>query len=324
MWRVAANLKMNSGEPHCKITAQPTADVSTFKTEQVNSGVQPIQNEVISIDSENSKDKTNATPIGFSLDQYFQITDPSVNQTDQISFNILSGEHQDINQLYGGVPKQQESYHTPHHSTWSSKSNNSYKPVQTVAGSNEKEKQKVKKNYQQNSIFNNIDEHNCSNTQKVTDNNEHNKQNCGDSKNSKDNNIYCNSSPKHNKSTSKINTGYETQAKPVCFSHGIHPTSLKIWYVDTKNDAQNKHAQFLEKDLSKTYHCPFDEYHVIKKSKYYCKHVKKCYVNSLEGYNGKLAKEESLEWIQCKYDPTHLIHKDYALYHYYHNCSASK
>ena len=127
----------------------------------------------------------------------------------------------------------------------------------------------------------------------------------------------------HSSNDINPNTQQSKIIEPISFPDPQFAFGYKIWFVDTKKHAKNKHAVIVERDRTNRFRCPFDTKHRIKKAKRYVKHVRKCFWGSRKGHNGEKAKLEASRWNKCKYDPTHLVHTDYALYHYFYNCPNS-
>lgn len=320
MWKIESALKMNSGDSNSNITVLPgenTSEMSVRGRWKVDDGTTPLKHTIES-DSQvkDSKKETNIFgPIGMSFSQYLEI-EKKPNLIDSKVKTEAHPQTKGLYQLWKEKPQQRASNGlliTNQRETVSAFTNSNIhqfratkQDQEETSGSDESEVKEVR--------FGHGFGYGPDSSEKKSDilSDQLNQQ-CKNSENNI-NEVRCTGFGKTN----------ILGAQPINIIDGIHPTTLKIWFVDTTRDAENKHAQFLEIDSNVKWHCPFDVHHKIKKAKWYVKHVKNCYTHSLEGYNGKKAKQEAWSWNQCKYDPNHLVHSDCLLYHYYYNCPASK
>lgn len=100
---------------------------------------------------------------------------------------------------------------------------------------------------------------------------------------------------------------------------GQDPVTGKVYFIDTTPNATNLNTTILCK-RHLWYQCPFNTYHLIKTSKKFVTHIRRCIQQSPLGYNGKQSQKEVKNWLVCKFNSNHRVHKDYMITHYLQNC----
>ena len=105
---------------------------------------------------------------------------------------------------------------------------------------------------------------------------------------------------------------------------GVNQNTGKILFVDLKPGSLNFHTRFVDPQNKIKFSCIFDCHHKIGSPNKYIKHVKKCRFTSHLGLNGLVPRHEAKQWIFCKYDFFHLIHKDFYDYHINVHCSSKQ
>lgn len=101
---------------------------------------------------------------------------------------------------------------------------------------------------------------------------------------------------------------------------GQDPVTGKVYFIDTSPYATNWNATILcNRHL--WYQCPFNPHHLIKTSKKFVTHIRRCINQSHLGYNGKQSQKEVKNWLACEFNSKHRVHKDYMVTHYLQNCA---
>ena len=101
---------------------------------------------------------------------------------------------------------------------------------------------------------------------------------------------------------------------------GQDPVTGKVYFIDTSPNATNWNTTILcNRHL--WHKCPFNPHHLIKTSKKFVTHIRRCINQSHLGYNGKQSQKEVKNWYWCEFNSKHRVHKDYMITHYLQNCA---